>query len=188
MQRSVEIAKAEVPSSAVLDAQIADGSETQVLQNTVRLPTWWQDHCQRHRQTVMVPTASTDVVQSTEPPRKRQRRLRCAGSDEQIPIPLAADQSAFLPKSKGTKKSLLEKFPDLQLVIKEWNKWHVSARAKDEAVTNADLRHTFDHILKHRRSEYEQAGIRNALPHKVSTWWFCKMKAAVGVKTFRYGQ
>ena len=186
MQRSVEIAKAEVPSSAVLDAQIADGSETQVLQNTVRLPTWWQDHCQHHRQTVMVPTASTDVVQSTEPPRKRKRRLRCAGSDEHIP--LAADQSAFLPKSKGTKKSLLEKFPDLQLVIKEWNKWHESAIAKDEAVTNADLRHTFDHILKHRRSEYEQAGIRNALPHKVSTWWFCKMKAAVGVKTFRYGQ
>ena len=183
MQRSVGIAKAEVSSSAVLEAQIADGSETQV-----RLPIWLQDHCPCHRQKVMVPTASTDVVLSTEPPRKRKRRLRCAGSDEQIPIPLAADQSAFLPKSKGTKKSLLEKFPDLQLVIKEWNKWHVSARAKDEAVTNADLRHTFDHILKHRRSEYEQAGIRNALPHKVSTWWFCKMKGAVGVKTFRYGQ
>ena len=73
MQRSVEIVKAEVPSSAVLEAQIADGSETQV-----RLPTWWQDHCQRHRQTVMVPTASTDVVQSTESPRKRKRRLQCA--------------------------------------------------------------------------------------------------------------
>ena len=107
---------------------------------------------------------------------------------DQVTIPLAAGRSASLPKSKGKKKTLLEKFPDLKFIIRECPQWLEWARAKDEAVTNADLRHTFDHILKHRRSEYEQAGIRNALPHKVSTWWFCKMKAAVGVKTFRYGQ
>ena len=102
---------------------------------------------------------------------------------DQVTIPLAAGQSASLPKSKGKKKTLLEKFPDLKFVIRECYQWLEQARAEDEAVTNADLRHTFDQILKRRRSEYEQAGIRNALPHKVSTWWFCKIKAAVGVKT-----
>ena len=104
-------------------------------------------------------------------------------SGNRIKIPLAAGRSASLPKSKGKKKTLLEKFPDLKFVIRECLWLLEKARAKDEAVTSADLRHTFDQILKRRRSEYEQAGMHNALPHKVSTWWFCKIKAAVGVKT-----
>ena len=100
---------------------------------------------------------------------------------DQVTIPLGAGQSASLPKSKGKKKTLLEKFPDLKFVIRECYQWLEQARA-EEAVTNADLRHTFDQILKRRRSEYEQAGMHNALPHKVSTWWFRKIMAAVGVK------
>ena len=101
---------------------------------------------------------------------------------DQVTIPLAAGQSASLPKSKGKKKTLLEKFPDLKFVIRECHQLLEQAWAKDEVVTDANLRHTFDHILKRRRSEYEQAGMRYALPHKVSTWWFRKIKAAVIVK------
>ena len=108
--------------------------------------------------------ASIDDVQSTEPPRKRLRRLRHVESDEQMmPIPLADAQSASLPMSKGAKKSMHERYADLSVVIREWNQWHEQERAIDNDVNFDNVRHTFDQILKRRRSEFERAGARNAL-------------------------
>ena len=102
----------------------------------------------RHPQTVVVPTASIDDMQSTEPPRKRLRRLRRVESDDRVTIPLAAAQSASLPKSVGTRKTLLERFPDLKFVIREWNQWHEQERAIDNDVNFDNVRDTFDQILK----------------------------------------
>ena len=120
-------------------------------------------------------------MQSTQPPRERlRRRLRFVESD--VTIPLAAAQSASLPKSEGTKKTLLERFPALKLVIREWNQWHEEARAKDGDVSYDNVRHTFNQMLKRRRSDLEEGGMHNALPDKVSTGWFYKIKAQVGVK------
>ena len=56
---------------------------------------------------------------------------------DQVTIPLAAGQSASLPKSKGKKKTLLEKFPDLKFVIRECLWWLEKARAEEEAVYTA---------------------------------------------------
>ena len=96
-------------------------------------------------------------------------------------------QSAQLPKSEGTKRKLVERFPALKLVIKEWNQCRRFAleaawAGDDDVVWNDVARHTFDHILKRRRSDLEQAGMHNALPDKVSKWWFHKMKAEMGLK------
>ena len=90
--------------------------------------------------------------------------------------------STQLPKSKGTKRKLVERYPALKLVIKRWFLCLEAAWAEDEMVTCSEANYTFDQILKRRKSEFEQAGVHNALPDKVSKWWFHKMKAEMGLK------
>ena len=121
-------------------------------------------------------------MQCTQPRRKRlKRRLRFVEPD--VTIPLAAAQSASLPKSVGTKKTLVERFPALRLVISDWNQHHERTRTKDDDVSFDDNLHTFNQILKRRWSDCEEGGVQEeSLPRKVSTGWFCKLKAQVGVK------
>ena len=102
---------------------------------------------------------------------------------DQVTIPLAAGRSASLPKSKGKKKTLLEKFPDLKFVVRDFYQFFEKSREKGQLFsTEAQLRNFFDHFLRGRRSECERAGTRNALPLKVSAWWFRKIRAAMGIQ------
>ena len=91
-------------------------------------------------------------------------------------------QTAPLPKSEGTKRKLVERYPALKLVIKKWFLCLEAAWDEMVLVTCSEANYAFDQILKRRKSEFEQAGVHNALPDKVSKWWFHKMKAEMGLK------
>ena len=79
---------------------------------------WYDKKDSELVETRMAPSASTDDMQSTQ-----------------------------LPKSEGTKRKLVERFPALKLVIEEWNQcWRFALKAAwagdYDAVSNDDVRNT----------------------------------------------
>ena len=90
------------------------------------------------------------------------------------------DGVSAAPLKLGTKKTLMEKFPDLQVVINRWIALHEAGRDDDTTVTFQDNWETFNKRLTEGQWEFAESGLVGMLPKTVSVGWFCKMKKQYG--------
>ena len=81
----------------------------------------------------------------------------------------------------GTKKRLMEKFPNLKIVIHRWAHWHEAERDDDNTVAFQDTWETSQKELQRCRVVFEESGLESRLPETVSVGWFCKMMKLYGV-------
>jgi hypothetical protein len=96
--------------------------------------------------------------------------------------PASYSPTSAAPLKRGTKPTLLEKFPDLRAIVQRWAKLHEAERDEDKKLNFQDNWNTFRNELKRTREEFEDAGLDCRLPKKVSICWFCNLKKSCGVK------
>ncbi|CAK0903329.1 unnamed protein product [Prorocentrum cordatum] len=81
----------------------------------------------------------------------------------------------------GTKLPLLQKFPDLETVLRRWHELHEAERSEDKKVSFHDTLFSFNAELRRTREGFEQAGMHGRLPEKVSVGWFAGQKRRLGI-------
>lgn len=188
------------------------GSPVKAFAGTRRLPNWWHGHIHRRTESAAAtaahptavevgPAAAEAIVPAVAPvPVRRLRRsssastmhialspaspaIHTADPGAEVATPEAAvDMSPEFRLSAGSKPTILEKHPDMVAVIKEWNARHEEQRAQDNDCSFQSLYKSFNHVLQRKRQDLINAGVETALPVKVSTGWYCQMKATLGVR------